>query len=656
MANNKKITELTRATPNADFNFVAATETENFKVTFNDLKESMVPDDIGSSEDIEKIANDLVATGEHLHDHIDQVIDENGNIRDAFISKLSNSFPDSFVFFADVQNNIGPCFYEYYLTPTRSTFLSGVYVESANDLKVSIRWDGPLDEYMGTGFINGREIPFQNITELGDKTRRFEGFIDHLDLSSPLPERPSTSSVIGHANGSTGYLSIIEIGPGPVAHDISISALGTAIPAPGSLLGTESLKEGDVINVNVIYKIDQFEYDLQIPKRIELQDEGLAKAASFSNLSWQASPLGVNYSGVSFPAVVSEREGDLGVCVKTVNVAGITGAKQCSLNFPGANRSRLVDNTDVLISFQDVDYPFDQGAIKDGETAVVNHVIEHADSFEYTSEIGELTIANDSSYETSKSVSYLNGGYNIDTPNFNIKAIRTTNGMISQASTIVKIANSPLILTINNLPSSLQSGPAPNGKEYIFTTNSDQLFGTQNPFLRSDNTQSPASLLDYLGKDEDSFDLKLVVFDGDEKGVFSWTVSALNLANVETESINPPTYNIQGFTERTIEAHPQDLAGGLAPLGVSVGNPSNINFENLSKGGSGRNGGTNFSYLALPEGTQLDFSFNEPNKFTVCDFLGVVNSNGDHVFNLDSVSRASNADVNNPARFIVSED
>ena len=656
MANNKKITELPRAIPSADFNFVAATENDNFKVTFNDLKEVLIPDDIGSSEDIEKLSRDLAATGHHLHDHIDLIMDEDGNIRDGFIAKLAPKFPDSFVFFTDVVNNNGPCFYEYYLTPTRDTFLSGVYVESASDLKVSIRWDGPLDDYIGTGFINGVDVPFENIHELGDKTRRFEGFIDHLNLSSTSLDRPVKSNAVGYANGFTGYLSVVELGSGPVAHDISISPLLTATPAPESLLGTQHLKEGDTINVNVIYKVDQFEYDLQIPKRIEVQDEGLAKAGSFSNLAWQASPLGVDYSGLSFPVVVSEREGDLGVCLETVNFAGITGAKQCSLDFPGANRSRPVDNTGVLISFHNVDYPIDQGAIKDGEVAVVNHTIDHADSFEYTSEIGELAITNGSSYETLKSVSYLGGGYNVDTPNFNVKAIRSTNGMISQSSTIVRIANKPLSLTINNLPSTFKSGPLPDGKEYILTIKSDQLFGIRNPTLSQDSSQNPTSLLLYNGQDEASFSQKLVVIDGEGKGVFSWQVSADNLANLETTSINPPTYNIQGFTQRTIEAHPQDLAAGLAPLGVSAGNPSNINFENLSKGGSGQNGGTNFSYLALADGTQLDFSFNEPNKFTVCDSSGVVNSNGDHVFNLDSVSRAANADVNNPARFVVSED
>lgn len=648
MANNKKITELDRATPNADFNFVAATEEDNFKVTFSDLKQAIIPEDIGSSEEIDELANKLNETGEHLHEHIDQIIDEDGNIRDGFVSKLSPKFPDSFVFFTDVENNLGPIFYEYYLTPTQDTFLSGVYIESASDLKLSIRWDGPLDEYIGTGYINNTEIPFSNISELGDKTRRFEGFLDNLDLSNQ-------TEATGFANGSTGYLSIIELGPGPIAHDISIDPIQLATPAPGHLLGTQDLKEGDIINVNIIYHIASFDYELQIPKRIEIYDEGLAQQNSFGDLSWKPSTLGVDFSGVSLPIVTSNRDGDLGVCIETVNLAGITGAKQCSTDFAGANRSRTSDNTQVSISFQDIIYPIDQGAIKDTESATVNHTIDNADTFEYTSEIGELTISNPALYEQAKSVSYLAGGYNINTPNFNIKATRTTNGIISEASTIIRIANSPLTLNINNLPAALKSGPIP-GKEYIFTAHSDQLFGIQNPQLNQDNAQNPGSTLLYQDKDEDSFDSKLIVTDGDQKGVFSWAVSAFNLANIETTSINPPTYNIQGFTERTIEAHPQDLAAGLAPLGVSVGTPNNINFENLSKGGNGPNGGTNFNYLAIADGTQLDFSFNEVNKFTVCDANGIVDSNGDHVFNLDSVSRAANADVNRPAQFVVSED
>ena len=53
---------------------------------------------------------------------------------------------------------------------------------------------------------------------------------------------------------------------------------------------------------------------------------------------------------------------------------------------------------------------------------------------------------------------------------------------------------------------------------------------------------------------------------------------------------------------------------------------------------------------------QLDNSYDLDNKFTVCDSLGVTNSNGDHIFNLDKLNRAANTAVNNPAQFAVSED
>ena len=81
-----------------------------------------------------------------------------------------------------------------------------------------------------------------------------------------------------------------------------------------------------------------------------------------------------------------------------------------------------------------------------------------------------------------------------------------------------------------------------------------------------------------------------------------------------------------------------------------------FSFENVSEGGSGPNGGTAYSFLQLTAGAQLDFSFNHDNKFCICDSSGIVDNNGDHVFNLDALSRAANADVNNPAKYIIKED
>ena len=85
--------------------------------------------------------------------------------------------------------------------------MSDVVVDFANDMKISIRWDGPPDDYMGTGYINDIEIPTSNVAELGDKTRRFEGYLDNLDLAGE-------TLISGSANGRTGYINLFEIGVG----------------------------------------------------------------------------------------------------------------------------------------------------------------------------------------------------------------------------------------------------------------------------------------------------------------------------------------------------------------------------------------------------------------------------------------------------------
>ena len=47
------------------------------------------------------------------------------------------------------------------------------------------------------------------------------------------------------------------------------------------------------------------------------------------------------------------------------------------------------------------------------------------------------------------------------------------------------------------------------------------------------------------------------------------------------------------------------------------------------------------------------FNIDHDDQFIVCDNLGEPLANGSFLFNLDSLSRASNADVRHPAQFLV---
>ena len=562
--------------------------------------------------------------------------------------QVSLNSASSFVFFSDAINNLGATFKAYNPTPVADIYLSNVVVDFANDMRISIRWDGPPDDYMGTGYIDDIEIPISNITELGNKTRRFEGYLDNLDLAGE-------TLISGSANGRTGYINLFEIGVGVPAEGVSIAAVNTATPAPGSNLGTTDLKNGDTIDIEVVYNANNFFHPLQIPASINVYDQNLARQSTHANLAWHNSSLGAGFSGVTLPVIVSSRDGDLGVCIDSTNNAGVVAAKQCSTEFAGPNRTRPVDNVAPTISFGAVDYPANQGALKLNEPATVNHTINNADSFSYSSNNGDLTISNPALYESSKSVTRLGGGYNVSNNNFNITATKSTNGIIISRATNVKIANTPLQLNVTNLNGNIQSGPVP-GSTHNFNLNSDQIFNIS-PSLSLDASQNPISSLTHSsqGTGPTSNSFRLIVNDADGKGLFNWTVLAVNLAGLTTNTVSPVSYALAGFSQREALSSATSLGAGLAPIGSVVSNPNNVSFENASEGGSGPNGGTTYSYQAYPNGTQLDNTYDVDNKFTVCDLNGSTNINGGFVFNLDKLNRAANTSTSNPAKFIIEE-
>ena len=1017
MANNKKITDLPLRTPIEGYNFVVATGDYNYRVEYSAI-ESAIKSSIGPtnpgvdpelankinllSGKLDDTIDDLVATGEHLHEHVDAVsgdltatgihlhehvdiisgdllatgvyledhIDEGHEDPPGFVES-------SFVFFNDLTNNTGPTFKTFYDTPTADTFLSGVVVDSLKDVRASIRWDGPDTHYMGTGYINNQEIPLSNVVELGQNTRRFEGFIDNLDLDGQ-------TTLTGSANGASGEISLLDLGLGPVASDISIDQISNSIPKAGEQQGTTALKAGDKINIFITYDFGSYVHPLQFPDTIEVKDDGMADHIDF--VSYNFVDNGNGTSTATIPVTVSSRNGDLGVQVRATNTLGTTGAFQSSIDFPGADDSRTLDqlyptitasdpasyngrsdglreveftsflnsvvnwdsandtisytastvnNANILITdpnsftnpktvgyvdgiFADAanvnistlrtangatdskditvkvangpeitsltipnqaktavapnivgateikggdvievvaeidtqgeaansiqirvfdegisngaafssynstpaggdvhqyiipvtvtssaarnglqsvkieaknqydtlsdettssnqitvnqtapvvsitsvtypvlnastknytliangssDYVFAgdatgndpalsvnvgdtlvfqnnsgghalaikdssdsnvatqsgtslswtptsagtytyycvahpnsmsgtitvsaaqgfQQAIKSGESAVVENSVSGEDSVVYESpSIGgnsQLDVANPNTNEASKIVDYQSGGYNITTDNFKISATKTSNGAVTVAETTVNIANDALQLSITSLASSLESSPT--GIDDNFNLNSNQKF-LSIPTLSTDGSQSPASQLQVTsdGTNEQSNKFKITVKDADEKGTFAWSPVAYNLANIKTETITTnPNYVLSGFSERTISADPNSLGAGLASIGTSVVNGNNVSVESLSKGGGGSNGGTDFSYQSYANGTQLDSSYDVENKFAVCDSNGIVDSNGDHIFNLDKLNRAANTSTNNPASFIIKED
>lgn len=485
MAENKKITDLNPSLPKDGYAFVAATGFENFRISYSDIAEqSSIGTKSGaflesltiSGETVltgsaldprfNDLSGQLISTGTFLQGEVSNLsgsLDASGSLLESEIelinAELNTASSSSFMFFHDLTNNIGSIFKTYYETPTPNIFLSGAMVDSLQDIKATIRWDGPDSHYMGTGYINNQKIPLSNITEIGDGTRRFEGYLDNLNLQGQ-------TVLTGSANGITGKIPVIDLGAGPLASNIIVDQIANSTPRPGEQKGLSALKAGDKIDVFVTYDFSTYLDQLQHPDTIEVKDEGLADHIDFT--SYNLIDNGDGTRTATIPVTISDRVGDLGVKVRAINNLGSTGEFQSSTDFPGPNDSRLLDQLYPIITASDpISYNGRSDGLREGEsTTFTNSVanwIPANDTILYTpSTVNNcnISISNPNSFGDPKNVSYIDGIFS-DAANVNISTLRVANGATDSKDVTVKVANGPEItsLTIFN---QAKSAVAPN--------------------------------------------------------------------------------------------------------------------------------------------------------------------------------------------------
>lgn len=354
-----------------------------------------------------------------------------------------------FCFFSDVVDNQGVISKTYYDTPGTDVMLSGITVATAEDLKIYFRWDGPNDDYIGTASINGQQIPFNNIQQLGNHTRRFEGFIDNLNLTG-------LTGITGEANGRTSILPLTELGLGPVPTNILIDEISNATAKPGEELGITDLKQGDTINIYV-------DFDRQDVDLIKIHDYGLAQEIDYTNYTLQ--DIGGGTYRATIPVTVSNRNGDLSVVVQAIDDFGSTGDLKESSDFGHTSGSRTLDQTYPSISATDpTTYNGRTDGLREGEsTTFINSISNWStgiDYISYTALTSDISIANTGIFESTKTVNYVTGIYN-NSDNVEIYALRTNNGATDTENVNVKIANGPVIVS-TQLDSLASSATAPH--------------------------------------------------------------------------------------------------------------------------------------------------------------------------------------------------
>ena len=334
-----------------------------------------------------------------------------------------------FSFFSDVYSNQGVTKKTYYDTPDSDIYLSGVVVESANNLNIEIIWDGPNDEYIGEAFINNQQIPYSNIEELGDSSRKFKGHLNNFNAEG-------LSNITGKVNGKTIILPINEVGPGPTPVNIEMDDISNAIPKIGNTVGQTHLKEGDKINYFIQFATGDV-------TEIEILNSGAAEA--IPSTGYTLTESGGIYTATVPVTISNINDGIYGIAVKAKNTFGSIGETFLSNDITNVEQS--YPNISII---EPLSYSGRNDGLRVGESTTFENTVLNwnpsSDLISYDS-LSTISIDNPNTYEQNKTVNYASGLFSEEN-NVTITATKVSNGSITSKDLSVKIANGPLITGI----------------------------------------------------------------------------------------------------------------------------------------------------------------------------------------------------------------
>ncbi len=523
--------------------------------------------------------------------------------------------------------------------------------------------DPALGDYVNNqGLNSGESIAFVNTISNWDSangdTVLYSGLSDQISITdSGVFQNPKTVSYVTGVFNNSDNITItaarddngavdstdvkIRIAKNPIITGIILQPFAATATSP-NVVGTSEIKGGDTVQAEVVVNTNEVSAGNM---QFSVSNAGVSNGTQTSYASASSSttlPDGTIAFLINVNVTSSVgRDGAQSVTITPRNNFNTTGPAFTSAASATVNNAEFPSLTAGPVS-----YPANQSALKDTESATVTNTAATYDTIIYTSPGSELTISNPNTFEGSKNVTRLGGTYNITTDNFTATATKASNGMVRDASTVVNIANTAAAFTINNLASSIavNTGGAVTDN---FDLDINQIL-YEIPSLLLDPSQSPQSTLNTLsnGTGTNDNDFQIQALASDEKGTFSFVVSGRNLAGKETTTIGTnPNYTISGLVEgEGIISYVSPFAG-LISLGGPMINPSNIEMENVSEGGSGPNGGTIYTYEALADGTVVNFSSDYNDKFAIVTSGATLlaNETGDHLFNLDQLNRQANA-------------
>lgn len=482
----------------------------NLELTGQNLQNQFNNLDLNYASDLQ-----LAQTGAALLNAINQSSGINGSV---YIIDIS---PSGGV------GNVGDKVYEDVGGTSSNSILNSCSTTTQN-VAVSILALPGHTRYKPTVTLSGQNV---TLTALADRPL-FTG-VRFINLNS------GTSLTVRHQDGASHTCTIAQDLP----PEVQIAYFTGGYPGSQT-----ELKENDTFNLFI---------QTNTPvTRIEIDNYGAYKAFSanvaagttFTVTTAQIANRGTSTQNLGARVRVQKANGSFSNWYLTESFGSTDGTHLVKLNntFP----------TISTINQANITYPASQAALKDSETAVVNHTVTNANTVAYNSPNGDLSISNPSTYETAKTVQRIGGNYNIATNNFRIVATRTANNAsTTSASAVVYIAHTAPTLSITTPFTRLRSG-GNNGTSVqsynIVITASQNLISA--PSLTPDtNNGGTFSGAAFTGGPT-VWTRGLQINDDLIKGSKTWaSISATNLAGkVVTTITSGGTYTIGGFVSRTL--------------------------------------------------------------------------------------------------------
>lgn len=417
-----------------------------------------------------------------------------------------------------------------------------------------------------------------NLTPLEDKPL-FEGWID-LDITN------KTELIAMHEDGARHIIScFVEEKPKITFAEFVGEYQGSQI----------ELKSGD-------------KHKLQIRT-----DKTIAKVQIENSGACQFKEYIVNGNNVTVDTLIADRGNTSQLLGAKVRVQTANGSwsdwydTSSTGNVEKVNVVKL-NNTHPSITVHSVIYSSGFKALKDNESATINHTISNYDTVSYSSPNGELSINNVNVFEGAKTATRQSGDYNVTNTNFTIEAIRNANGAKTIVNRNIGIAHSEQVITITEEFTRLRSSDT--GSNYEIILNSDQVLLEKPTLLIPAGTWTN----DFTSTDNMNWKRTIRISDTDLKGIHSYVaMSSKNLAGKEVIIISgDDTYEVGGFTNRKL-TFPAFVS--TVSIGTNVTDVSKLSFVDMS--------GYVYTY-------QNSFA-NNPFTFTIVGSSGNLDPNGSYL-------------------------